>query len=288
MAVDDLSVLVIDDNQSSGNVIKTQLQIWGVQVTYVTDANAALQLLNQAKKTSNTTPYDVIFVDMIMPQMGGEEFIKHINADPLLKNIKLILMSSLTHRHDKAYFDELGCFSSFPKPATTLHLINALDLCASDNTPIDTAKGNAIQEPCSEEDSCHPWSINRKILLVEDNEINQIVASGILEDLGVNVEVVSNGKEAIHALESANEKQGFDLIFMDCQMPVLDGYKASGLIRKGEAGSWNSKIPIVAMTAHSMKGDKEKCLAAGMDDYISKPIEESSVEKVLTTWLTEK
>ncbi|OUS06645.1 hypothetical protein A9Q81_01810 [Gammaproteobacteria bacterium 42_54_T18] len=299
MAVDNLSILVIDDNECSGNVIKTQLEAWGVHVTYLSDASAALQLLSQAKKCSSTRPYDAIFVDMIMPGLGGEEFIQQINADPLLKNNKLILMSSLTHRHDKAYFDELGCFGSFPKPATPFHLINVLNTCASNNAEPRSAGSSALEssnkidakpllETYSEEISRPPWPIHSRVLLVEDNEINQMVASGILEDFDLNVEVVANGKEAISALESATDKQAFDLVFMDCQMPVLDGYKASGLIRKGEAGSWNSNIPIVAMTANSMKGDKEKCIAAGMDDYISKPIETDNVEAMLITWLTVK
>ncbi len=298
MAVDNLSVLVIDDNECSGHVIKKQLEIWGVQVTYLADASAALQLLNQAKESSSSTPYDVILVDMIMPGLGGEEFIKRVNADPLLEDNKLILMSSLTHRHDKAYFDALGCFSSFPKPATPFHLINVLNLCTSHDTESHTEDSlletnnvigtTSLLETGSEEIPHYPWSIHSRVLLVEDNKINQIVASGILEDFSISVEIVANGQEAINALESAIDKPAFDLIFMDCQMPVLDGYKASGLIRKGAAGSWNSKIPIVAMTANSMKGDKEKCLAAGMDDYISKPIEIDNVEAILITWLTGK
>ncbi len=299
MPVDNLSVLVIDDNQCSGNVIKTQLETWGIQVTYLANAITALQHLSQEKESSSTTTYDVIFVDMIMPELGGDEFIKRVNASPSLRGNKLILMSSLTHRHDKAYFDELGCIGSFPKPATPFHLINALHLCLSHTTPTHTETTPTLEtnnemgttstlEIASKKISHHPWSIHSRVLLVEDNEINQIVASGILEDFSISVEIVANGQEAINALESAIDKPAFDLIFMDCQMPVLDGYQASRLIRKGEAGSLNTKIPIVAMTANSMKGDKEKCLAAGMDDYISKPIEIDNVEAILITWLTVK
>ena len=122
-------------------------------------------------------------------------------------------------------------------------------------------------------------------MLVDDNQINQLVAQGILEDLGLLVEVAMDGKEAIDALRSGLDSQPFDLVFMDCRMPVMDGYEASGLIREGKAGESNSAIPIIAMTANTMKGDREKCIAAGMDDYLGKPIEPDEIEEKLKIWL---
>ncbi|PCJ33455.1 MAG: hypothetical protein COA99_15770 [Moraxellaceae bacterium] len=122
------------------------------------------------------------------------------------------------------------------------------------------------------------------MLLVDDNHINQLVAEGILEDFDVFVKAVSNGKEAIDALMDA-KGDGFDLVLMDCQMPVMDGYEATKVIRNQGAGLNNVNIPIIAMTANAMEGDREKCIAAGMSGYLSKPIEPEEIETTLSTWL---
>ena len=130
-----------------------------------------------------------------------------------------------------------------------------------------------------------PWPVDTRILLVEDNQINQLVATGILNDFGLSAEVAADGQEAIDNLVQAPEDAPYTLVFMDCQMPEMDGYEASRQIRAGAAGEHNKKIPIVAMTANAIQGDREKCLEAGMDDYIPKPINPNIVLEKLSQWL---
>ena len=297
-SVNELAVLLVDDNESCRKVTSSQLEMWGVKVACVASGDSALELLTQSKRSSTKPIFDLILVDMGMPEMDGEQFVKLIKANKLLADNKLIMMSSLGHRQDKSYYTQLGCVGHFSKPITPFALIKALKLCdfikqeQACKSLLDTDHQNDSRdvvppsEVASSETLDHLWPDNCRILVVEDNPINQLVTLGILEDLGLAVEVAKDGREAINALKSALDTNPFNLIFMDCQMPIMDGYDASIRIRRGEAGESNTWIPIVALTAHSMKGDKERCIAAGMNDYISKPVDPDFIEEKLKTWLT--
>lgn len=133
----------------------------------------------------------------------------------------------------------------------------------------------------------HHNASDYRLLLVEDNHINQQVAMSLLEDLNLTCDVVENGAEAVKQLSKATDDAGYHLILMDCQMPIMDGYEATRSIRRGDAGSTYQDIPIIAMTANAMKGDKEKCLMAGMNDYLSKPIDPIQMETTINKWLEE-
>jgi signal transduction histidine kinase len=181
------------------------------------------------------------------------------------------------------------------QPITQTHLTHDNSTEPSNGQPIDEAHSTDTINPITTEKHTEDedeifnstWPDNTRILLVDDNQINQFVAEGILEDININpdlIDIVANGQEAISALK-AGAAMPYSLVLMDCQMPVMDGYEASRQIRKGAAGVENKNITIVAMTANAMKGDKEKCLEAGMDDYITKPVEPEVLQPVLTKWL---
>ena len=221
------------------------------------------------------------------------QLVKQIKSDKLLAENKLVMMSPISLHYNSEYYMQLGCLGNFSKPATPFDLINALKLSSSikdnldSNKSLETEKIDASLSPFTVAQS-YPWPKNARVLVVDDNQINQLVTSGILEELGLHVEVAADGKDAIKLLKSSVGSQLFDMILMDCQMPIMDGYEASARIRSGDAGEGYIQIPIIALTANTMKKDKEECLAAGMDDYLSKPIDPEDVLIKLKAWLTKE
>ncbi len=199
-------------------------------------------------------------------------------------NTKLIGLVLAISAKTEGDYTAMGCDQIVPKPI------------------IDSAIDAVIQNLYSKVEASNPEGIeildtkdsidkslvahNPKILLVEDNLINQEVALGLLEELNLTAVVVNNGKEAVDKIKATGTHTQFDLILMDCQMPVMDGYEATRRIRSNEAGLQNSSIPIIAMTANAMVGDKEKCLSEGMSDYISKPIDSEILNKKIKLWLS--
>ena len=165
----------------------------------------------------------------------------------------------------------------FPQPATTQDILKALHTLMRGYHP------DEIYVPQTEGDKV-AFNPDAKILLVDDNKVNQLVALGLLEELGLDADVANNGLEAIKTVENAGNAP-YEIILMDCQMPEMDGYEATRELKSGKYGENVAKIPIVAMTANAMEGDKEKCFASGMDDYISKPIDPQRLEQVLRKYL---
>ncbi|MFT7130159.1 MAG: two-component system sensor histidine kinase/response regulator [Gammaproteobacteria bacterium] len=190
---------------------------------------------------------------------------------------------------------KIGFVAYFHKPTIAHDLYDALALFLSDLEPKSTEKplltrlyitalwDNTISATTQRQLA---QCVNKRILLVEDNAINQVVALGMLKDLGLSVYVVGNGLEAIIALQESNETTPYPLVLMDCQMLIVDGYTATANICKGDAGARNSNIVIIAMTANVMRGDREKCIAAGMNDYLSKPIDEHPLMDCLVEWMS--
>jgi len=235
--------------------------------------------------------FDLVLIDMLMPGMDGEQLVKRINADNLRAKDKLILMTPLSYNHSREYYAQLGCLGHLSKPVTPFDLIKALKLSSSiqeslgSNEPLEALPINANPSSLTVAES-YLWPKDTRILVVDDNQINQLVASGILEELGLQVEVAADGKDAINVLKSSMASQPIDLILMDCQMPIMDGYEASTRIRKGEIGEGYVQVPIIALTANTLNQDKEACLAAGMDDYLSKPLDPEDLKDMLQTWLS--
>lgn len=281
-------VLVVDDNAVNREVVREQLVHWGMKVYEAEGGDKALEICQEQLTKEGIPPFDIALVDMHMPHMDGAELAKILRATPEYDKMKMVMMTSLGSRGDAKIFADIGFNAYFPKPTTTKDLFNALNVLIEDSDTLHQSgdfltkdKLHAMIEP----ETITPWPKETRILLVEDNMTNQIVANGILETFGLQADVANNGEEAIHALKQALKTVSYTLVLMDCQMPVMDGYHATENIRLGAAGDENIKIPIIAMTANAMKGDREHCISVGMDDYLSKPINPDTLNAVLSKWL---
>jgi PAS domain S-box-containing protein len=269
-----LRILVVDDNATNREVLMCQLAAWGVVAEDAVDGLTALSALYKARDAGN--PFIGAILDMQMPGMTGAVLAQAIKADVTLKDIHLILMTSMTERGDAKRMQEIGFVAYLTKPMRQSDLYSCLTVVLSGAPEAQTEQPIVTRHSIRE--------MNRgavRILLAEDNITNQQVALGILNKLGLRADAVANGKEVIKALETIP----YDLVLMDVQMPDMDGYEASTNIRDPQSGVTNHLIPIIAMTANAMQGDREKCIAAGMNDYVSKPITPDALTKALETWL---
>ena len=282
--VNELSLLIVDDNATNRMVMREQLEGWGARVEEAENGVIALALLKERSQS-----FDIVLLDMQMPGMNGAELGSAIKSDKALGDIKLVMMTSMGHRGDAQYFSDLGFSAYFSKPATASDLFSALTVVADGGDALQQANPlvtrHYLQTLIEPDKNDVAWPKNLRLLLVEDNVINQEVALGVLEGMGLQADIANDGVEAIHALSGAPELNKFDLILMDCQMPEMDGYEATRNIRLGKAGERNKTLPIIAMTANAMIGDKEKCLAAGMSDYLTKPLEQDELKEMLCQWL---
>ena len=266
-------ILVVDDNATNRLVLTEQLRSWECRVEEAEGGSQALDKLQQA--FAETSPFDIAILDMQMPEMDGEMLGKKIKGDVDLKDTVLVMLSSMGQRGDAARLREIGFAAYLTKPVKQSQLYDCLA----------TVTGTKIEKEAAPEKRLvtrHSLSDERRrqvrILLAEDNIINQQVALHILGKLGFRADAVANGQEAVKALEMIP----YDLVLMDVQMPEMDGFEATQRIRNSKFEI--RKVPIIAMTAHAMKGDRERCLEAGMDDYISKPIEPDELLKKIETW----
>ncbi|MDM8554348.1 response regulator, partial [Desulfococcaceae bacterium HSG7] len=267
-------VLVVDDNETNRLLVSTLLRSWGCLCMEANGGESALSELRLATRAG--APFRAALLDMHMPGMDGQTLGNRIKSDPEIRETVLIMLTSMGRRGDAKRLKEIGFAGYLAKPIRQGQLrdclAQALGMKKNDE---DAAAANFITR--------HTITESRKrsvrILLAEDDHTNQDVAVGILNKLGYKANVVSNGREAITTLMEIP----YSLIFMDCQMPEMDGYAATREIRNMDSETRN--IPIIAMTAHAMKGDRQKCIAAGMNDYIAKPISPGAVAEVLELWL---
>ena len=268
-------VLVVDDNATNRKVLTGQLTLCGMQPVSASSADEALALLRQASLANQ--PFEIAVLDHQMPGCDGAQLGSTIRSDPDLKGTRLILLTSSGQRGEGDLFADLGFAAYLVKPVTQRDLTEALMLVAGSRAdawrmrPQPLITHHALRTLRNQE--------SRRVLLAEDNAVNQKVACRILEKLGFGVDVATNGQAALDAWSSGR----YHIILMDCQMPVMDGYEATRRIRAGESGG--ARIPIIALTAHAMKGAQEECIAAGMDDYLSKPIDREQLRSCLERWL---
>ncbi len=270
-AIDHIRLLIVDDNHSNAQCLQNQLSLWGASVTVAHDGAAALSALDQA-----TPPFHTVLIDRDMPQQDGFALAAEIHQRGHLDS-QLILMVPQSATATKDYYHNLGFTTHFPKPATTVDLFAALATVLGEEDALTSWQSRATiirNEQVAGENVC--------ILLVEDNPINQEVALGLMEDFNLTVTVADNGQAALHTLQESETV--FDIVLMDCQMPVMDGFETTHAIRENLAGDRYQNIPIIALTANAMKGDREHCLAAGMSDYLSKPIDANELQRVLNHW----
>jgi two-component system sensor histidine kinase/response regulator len=267
----DIRALIVDDSEVNREILSEQLAAWGLQVKKESAAKNALETLKGA--ASRGEPFPLAILDMQMPEMDGVQLGEAIRRDKGLRRTPLILLTSIiSDVRVRARIERVGFVAALTKPVKPSHLLNAV-LRALWGEELLEAKNLGTHEPCAERAAPKSVGIGRRILLVEDNEINQSVASNILETEGYICDVVSNGREAIEAVC----KTEYAAILMDCQMPEMDGFEATRRIRELEkrtekAVAVKGRTPIIALTANALRGDRERCLAAGMDDYVSKPL----------------
>ena len=263
-----LPVLVVDDNVTNRRILQEMLLAWHMKPAMAESGPDALAILERA--SAEGTPFPLILLDAQMPGMDGFTVMEKINQNARLAKTDVIMLTSAGYRGDGARCRKLGIKGYLTKPVKRSDLLDAINVVLESTTP--AAPGSSLV-------TIHSLRENRrrlKILLVEDNRTNQLLALRLLEKRGHEVSVAGNGAEALEALE----KQAFDLVLMDVQMPGMDGLQATQAIRKDE-NKTGKHIPIIAMTAHAMLGDQERCLEAGMDDYITKPIRPQQLVEVL-------
>jgi PAS domain S-box-containing protein len=258
-----LSVLVVDDNATSREALQTQLRAWGVRAESAPDGAAALARLA-------TGPVDVAIIDGAMPQMDGVELARRLAKTPALAATRVVLLTT-GRNAGPADVGRMGVAATIAKPVGHVDLRETL-------VRVVTAGSAAAAGPLTAKPAPAPaagrLSLGR-VLIVEDNTTNQMVAMGLISRLGFDAEVVSNGRQAVEAVATSD----FDAVLMDCNMPVMDGYEATAAIRHMEGDG--ARVRIIAMTASALAGDRERCLAAGMDDYVAKPVKLRDLERVL-------
>ncbi|SLM29513.1 putative Multi-sensor hybrid histidine kinase [Desulfamplus magnetovallimortis] len=277
-----IRVLIVDDNATNREILHIRVASWGMLPFNVDSGPSALQAIYQA--LSEKDPFGLAIIDMQMPDMDGETLGRAIRADKSLGDLKMIMLTSIGAKEDTRYFENIGFSAYATKPVRHNELKSMICRVLDKQVKSHTAKNMAELPRDSNLIRKKFDNITARILLAEDNITNQQVAMGILKKLGLRADAVANGEEAIKALESID----YDIVLMDVQMPVMDGIKATQIIRNRKSMVINHKIPIIAMTAHAMQGDREKCLDAGMDDYLSKPVDPHAMVEVLSKFLPEK
>jgi PAS domain S-box-containing protein len=282
-------VLGVDDNPTNLFVLREQLNSWGLRNDMCSCAEDALRILRAAASAGD--PYHIAVLDQQMPGMDGETLGGLIKAAPELQSTLLVMLTSLGLRGDAARMKALGFAAYLTKPTRQSQLLDALATVWSARSKVKPAQlvtrhtlaearaASPAAPPPQPEAQRNAAAVRGRILVVEDNVVNQRVASRLLEKMGFRVDLAANGGEAVEMIELLP----YDAVFMDCQMPEMDGYQATREIRNRE-GNGKHRV-IIAMTANAMQGDREKCLAAGMDDYISKPIRAPDLAGVLTRHL---
>jgi CheY-like chemotaxis protein len=265
-----VKVLVVDDNRTNLRILNAIFKRWEMEATLVEGGEAALLRLSEAHAAGE--PFLLVVTDMHMPEMDGFALIERIRQRPELSAAIVIMLTSAGYRGDALRCRELGISTYLLKPIRQSELRDAITEVLGQPDP----KGKSpLITRYSLSDSHHPSTILR-ILLAEDSPVNQRVASRLLEKRGHRVQVVANGREALAVLKT----ETFDLVFMDIQMPEIDGLEVTAEIRKKERDG-PLHLPVIALTAHAMKGDRERCLAAGMDGYLSKPIRSQELDEIL-------
>ncbi|MBH0179959.1 MAG: response regulator [Nitrospira sp.] len=267
-------ILIVDDYATNRNILEHYLSEKGVAYESAENGFQAMQCLRNA--ADRQTPFDVAVVDMLMPGMDGLELARQIKSEPVISATRLVLLTSVGRRGDAKAAQDAGFAAYLTKPIRRSQLHECLSLVLADSSDI----GSPVPRTAAPIITRHSLGEVRarsrgRILVAEDNPINQKVAVKMIEKLGYRVDVVGNGNEAIEA----SGRIQYDLIFMDCQMPEVDGFEATKGIRMREHGVRHT--PIVAMTANAMTEDRERCLEAGMDDYLSKPVASNSLAAVL-------
>jgi signal transduction histidine kinase/CheY-like chemotaxis protein len=267
-------ILVVDDNATNRQLLLRQLGAWGGRVEAAEGGAAALAMLDRA--LADQDPYRLAILDMQMPEMDGAELGRRIRGDPRLDALRLAMMTSVGQRGDARRLESIGFSAYLTKPVRQSELSDLLALLLAAPEAAPATKRIVTRHSLAE--LRHGEA---RVLLVEDNLVNQRVALALLKKLGLPADTALNGREALTALQSRT----YDLVLMDMQMPELDGLEATRLIRNPTMGVLDPAVTIVAMTANAMKSDEEACLAAGMNDFLAKPVSATGLAAMVAKWL---
>ncbi|GAB3072790.1 response regulator [Pedococcus soli] len=273
-----LRALVVDDNATNRLVLGSQLTQWGLRPDSTDHPGSVIDLMRAARAAGD--PYAITVLDMCMPDLDGIELARRISADPSLRDTLMIMLSS-TGEIDRAELARVGVRDALSKPVRSSDLFDRLVRLVAGAPAASVRRTTKDAGPATDagavERPAHRPSPGR-VLVVEDNTVNQLVARGLVTRIGYDVDVVENGAEALEAIAG----QQYAAVLMDCHMPVMDGYSATAEVRRREVGG--ERLPIIAMTASATTEDRERCLAVGMDAYVSKPVDESTLREVLGAW----
>jgi|GEM_PF-4886847 len=273
--------LIINDNATNCEILCRQLRAWGINIDIAANGIEMLAMLDASE------PYEFAILDSNMPGLSGLELARRIRNSPKNASLKLVLLSSMNHEVSDAIARELNLAGVLNKPVSQEQLFDCITKLTNRTKKAEEFTAFSFAERSYSR-------LSAKVLLVEDSPINQEVALAMLQDLCNQVEVADDGRKAVAAFSSHTSDDAFDLIFMDCQMPEMDGFAATTEIRRQEALAAMSstaaapsvrRIPIIALTADAVIGNRERCLAAGMDDYLTKPFTQEQLDAVLRRWL---
>lgn len=259
-------ILVVDDNETNRFILTEQLAAWDLEPVAVASAEEAVATLREAARSRR--PFALAILDVVMPGTGGLDLARRIRSDASLDDLRLLLLSS-DHHVGRRAVAEAGADGSLSKPVRHSELYDTLVSTMAAGMPVDPTPAPEPSVP----------SLGITVLVVEDNPVNQLVATGLLENLGAEVALASDGLEAISLLARQHE---YAAVLMDCRMPRMDGFDATRAIRAAEPEG--TRVPIIAMTASALEGERERCLAAGMDDFLTKPVDASALERVVKRW----
>ena len=273
----DLRILIVDDNATTQKNMVEQFHAWNIQAEAVSSGNDALKSLRAANLEGQ--PFKVVIIDLKMPEMDGDILGEKIKNDKNNKNIKMVVMASMNQLGETKRFKKIGFVAYITKPVLYCDLAACLPMALEPKTDSKDSKEKQVSQETKK-----IKIDNVRILLVEDNIVNQKVALGILKKMGLPTDAACNGIEAVKALELIP----YDLVLMDCQMPEMDGYEATQKIRNPDSNVINHDVPVIAMTAHAMSGDRDKCLHSGMNDYITKPVDPKVLSTIIEKWLEKK
>ncbi|MDH5254771.1 MAG: response regulator [Gammaproteobacteria bacterium] len=269
-------ILVVDDNATNRAILREHLLSWGAGVTEADSGVDALAKLSAA--VARSEPFDLVVLDYQMPEMNGLDVLRAARAAPELRDLRVVLLSSMNRAEEDTDWRAQRVDACLTKPVRRMHLYTALSRVIA-GAPPDSAIVRALK---SDDPAPGPAAgrLGLRVLLVEDNPVNQQVAVAMLEQLGCEVTVAGDGAEGARAFEGGH----YDVVLMDCQMPTLDGYGATARIRAYEKAVDWPRTPVVALTANALEGDREKCLQAGMDAYLTKPFTQNQLRRVLEDW----
>jgi CheY-like chemotaxis protein len=264
----DATVLIVDDNATNRELLLTQLVSWGLEVSQAASGREAIDSIEQGLRP------DIILLDLKMPDINGLDTAAEIRAREDGTYAKIVLLSSLSGQLNEAERISLGIESTLTKPVRQKLLKN----CLSGLLSAEDADEPRLDQPLESSDS-KPPPLNLDVLLVEDNIVNQEVAKAMLAMLGCKTTSAVNGKEAVELL--VHQQKRFDVVLMDCQMPEMDGFTATRAIREYERSAGQPTHSIIALTANALTGDRERCLEAGMNDYLPKPFTMPALRKII-------